>query len=574
MMTAAKLTREQFKVRQLRDKRALEAQKKQVLICAGTGCIAGGSLEIYDYIQAECQRRGMEVHISLIHEGEPEAPDEAHDLHLKKSGCHGFCEMGPLLQIEPDGILYTHVHLEDCNEIIEKTLLQGELIPRLLYQLDGVTYAKHEEIPFYHKQQRVVLENCGTTDAEDIDEYIARDGYSAFEQALFEMTGEAICKEISDSGLRGRGGGGFPAGRKWESVRLQPAGKKYVVCNGDEGDPGAYMDRSILESNPHDVIEGMMIAAYAIGATEGWFYIRAEYPLAVERIEKAIKACKKNRLLGNNIMNSGFNFNIDIRLGAGAFVCGEETALIHSIEGKRGTPRPRPPYPTEVGLWDKPSCINNVETLANVAPIILKGADWFSSFGTETSKGTKVFALTGQVEHSGLIEVPMGTTIDTIVNEIGGGVPNGKKLKAVQTGGPSGGVIPATDVSLPVCYEELKKVGSIMGSGGMIVMDETADMVDIAKFYLDFTVDESCGKCAPCRIGGKQMLLLLEKIAKGRGTQKDIEELRKIAVAMQKASLCGLGQTAPNPVLSTMRYFGEEYEAKVAANEAKNREAK
>lgn len=349
---------------------------------------------------------------------------------------------------------------------------------------------------------------------------------------------------------------------------------KFIICNGDEGDPGAYMDRSILESNPHDVIEGMMIAAYAIGATEGWFYIRAEYPLAVERIEKAIKACKKNRLLGNNIMNSGFNFNIDIRLGAGAFVCGEETALIHSIEGKRGTPRPRPPYPTEVGLWDKPSCINNVETLANVAPIILKGADWFSSFGTETSKGTKVFALTGQVEHSGLIEVPMGTTIDTIVNEIGGGVPNGKKLKAVQTGGPSGGVIPATDVSLPVCYEELKKVGSIMGSGGMIVMDETADMVDIAKFYLDFTVDESCGKCAPCRIGGKQMLLLLEKIAKGRGTQKDIEELRKIAVAMQKASLCGLGQTAPNPVLSTMRYFGEEYEAKVAANEAKNREAK
>ena len=493
----------------------------------------------------------------------------------------GLCAQGPLVRVEIKGqkdVLYKRL-----EPLVARIIISEHVIPALKLEAGEAfelpeflsKYVLSLDLPFFTKQEKVVLKQAGHLDPEDIQEYIARGGYLALEKVLKTMTPAEVAAEIKKSGLRGRGGAGFPTGLKWElAAKVPVVDDKFIICNGDEGDPGAYMDRSILESNPHDVIEGMMIAAYAIGATEGWFYIRAEYPLAVERIEKAIKACKKNRLLGNNIMNSGFNFNIDIRLGAGAFVCGEETALIHSIEGKRGTPRPRPPYPTEVGLWDKPSCINNVETLANVAPIILKGADWFSSFGTETSKGTKVFALTGQVEHSGLIEVPMGTTIDTIVNEIGGGVPNGKKLKAVQTGGPSGGVIPATDVSLPVCYEELKKVGSIMGSGGMIVMDETADMVDIAKFYLDFTVDESCGKCAPCRIGGKQMLLLLEKIAKGRGTQKDIEELRKIAVAMQKASLCGLGQTAPNPVLSTMRYFGEEYEAKVAANEAKNREAK
>ena len=384
------------------------------------------------------------------------------------------------------------------------------------------------------------------------------------------MTPAQVVDEIKKSGLRGRGGGGFSTGMKWElAAKVPTVDEKFIICNGDEGDPGAYMDRSILEANPHAVIEGMMIAAYAIGATEGWFYIRAEYPLAVERLEKAIKACKKNRLLGNNIMGTDFCFNIDIRLGAGAFVCGEETALIHSIEGKRGTPRPRPPYPTDKGLWGKPSCVNNVETLGNVASIILKGADWFASFGTETSKGTKVFALTGQVEHSGLIEVPMGTTINEIVNEIGGGVPNGKKLKAVQTGGPSGGVIPLEYLDLPVCYEELKKVGSIMGSGGMIVIDDTQDMVSLANFYLDFTVDESCGKCAPCRIGGKQMLLLLEKINKGKGTRADIEELRKIAHAMQKASLCGLGQTAPNPVLSTLKFYENEYLAKVEPNEKK-----
>ena len=527
-------------------------------------CCHSGSDDILDLLKSAVAEHELEGKVRIV-----------------ATGCMGLCAQGPLVRVEIKGqkdVLYKRL-----EPLVARIIISEHVIPALKLEAGEAfelpeflsKYVLSLDLPFFTKQEKVVLKQAGHLDPEDIQEYIARGGYLALEKVLKTMTPAEVAAEIKKSGLRGRGGAGFPTGLKWElAAKVPVVDDKFIICNGDEGDPGAYMDRSILESNPHDVIEGMMIAAYAIGATEGWFYIRAEYPLAVERIEKAIKACKKNRLLGNNIMNSGFNFNIDIRLGAGAFVCGEETALIHSIEGKRGTPRPRPPYPTEVGLWDKPSCINNVETLANVAPIILKGADWFSSFGTETSKGTKVFALTGQVEHSGLIEVPMGTTIDTIVNEIGGGVPNGKKLKAVQTGGPSGGVIPATDVSLPVCYEELKKVGSIMGSGGMIVMDETADMVDIAKFYLDFTVDESCGKCAPCRIGGKQMLLLLEKIAKGRGTQKDIEELRKIAVAMQKASLCGLGQTAPNPFLSTMRYFGEEYEAKVAANEAKNREAK
>ena len=431
------------------------------------------------------------------------------------------------------------------------------------------------DLPFFTKQEKVVLRDAGHMDPEDIQEYIARGGYLALEKVLKTMKPEDVVAEIKKSGLRGRGGGGFSTGMKWElAAKVPTIDEKFIICNGDEGDPGAYMDRSILEGDPHSVIEGMMIAAYAIGATEGWFYVRAEYPLAVERLEKAIKACKKTRLLGNNIMGTDFNFNIEIRLGAGAFVCGEETALIHSIEGKRGTPRPRPPYPTNKGLWDKPSCVNNVETLANVPKIILKGADWFASFGTETSKGTKVFALTGQVEHSGLIEVPMGTTINEIVNEIGGGVPNGKKLKAVQTGGPSGGVIPAEKMDLPVCYEELKKVGSIMGSGGMIVMDDTSNMVNIANFYLDFTVDESCGKCAPCRIGGKQMLLLLEKINKGKGTKQDLADLKRIATAMQKASLCGLGQTAPNPVLSTLKFFENEYLEKLVDNKNSSGETK
>ena len=535
-----------------------------IYCCHSTGCKSSGSDDILDLLKSAVAEHGLEGKVRIV-----------------ATGCMGLCAQGPLVRVEIKGqkdVLYKRL-----EPLVARIIISEHVIPALKLT-EGETFELPEflnkyvlslDLPFFTKQEKVVLKQAGHLDPEDIHEYIARGGYLALEKVLKTMTPAEVAAEIKKSGLRGRGGAGFPTGLKWElAAKVPVVDDKFIICNGDEGDPGAYMDRSILESNPHDVIEGMMIAAYAIGATEGWFYIRAEYPLAVERIEKAIKACKKNRLLGNNIMGTGFNFNIDIRLGAGAFVCGEETALIHSIEGKRGTPRPRPPYPTEVGLWDKPSCINNVETLANVAPIILKGADWFASFGTETSKGTKVFALTGQVEHSGLIEVPMGTTIDEIVNQIGGGVPNGKKLKAVQTGGPSGGVIPASNIDLPVCYEELKKVGSIMGSGGMIVMDETADMVDIAKFYLDFTVDESCGKCAPCRIGGKQMLLLLEKIAKGKGTRKDIEELRKIAVAMQKASLCGLGQTAPNPILSTMRFFGEEYEAKVAGNQDKLTEAK
>ena len=530
-----------------------------IYCCHSTGCKSSGSDDIISILKQAIADHNIEDKVRIV-----------------ATGCMGLCAQGPLIRVEIKGqhdVLYKRL-----EPLIARVIISEHVVPALKLN-EGEEFTLPEflqphvlslELPFFKKQEKVVLQNAGHLDPEDIQEYIARGGYLALEKVLKTMSPQQVIEEIKKSGLRGRGGGGFSTGMKWELASKVPTiDEKFIICNGDEGDPGAYMDRSILEGDPHSVIEGMMIAAYAIGATSGWFYIRAEYPLAVERIEKAIKACKKNRLLGNNIMGTDFSFNIDVRLGAGAFVCGEETALIHSIEGKRGTPRPRPPYPTNKGLWDKPSCVNNVETLGNIAKIILKGADWFASFGTETSKGTKVFALTGQVEHSGLIEVPMGTTINEIVNEIGGGVPNGKKLKAVQTGGPSGGVIPTEYMDLPVCYEELKKVGSIMGSGGMIVMDDTSNMVDIAQFYLDFTVDESCGKCAPCRIGGKQMLLLLEKINKGKGTEQDIEDLRRIATAMQKASLCGLGQTAPNPVLSTLRFFENEYQEKVAKTEKK-----
>ncbi len=532
----------------------LDRYQCNIYCCHSTGCKSSGSDEILDLMQKAIEEHELQGKVRIV-----------------ATGCMGLCAQGPLIRVEIKGqkdVLYKRV-----EPLISRIIITEHVVPALKLEPGQEftlpdflqKYVLSLDLPFFKKQEKVVLKMAGHLDPEDIQEYIANGGYLALEKVLKTMTPQQVIEEIKKSGLRGRGGAGFSTGMKWEfASKVKAVDDKFIICNGDEGDPGAYMDRSILESNPHSVIEGMMIAAYAIGATEGWFYIRAEYPLAVERIEKAIKACKKNRLLGNNIMGTNFSFNIDIRLGAGAFVCGEETALIHSIEGNRGTPRPRPPYPTDKGLWGKPSCINNVETLANISSIIIKGADWFSSFGTATSKGTKVFALTGQVEHSGLIEVPMGTTINEIVNEIGGGVPNGKKLKAVQTGGPSGGVIPTEYINLPLCYDELKKVGSIMGSGGMIVIDDSSDMVDLAKFYLDFTVDESCGKCAPCRIGGKQMLLLLEKISKGRGTKEDIAQLRQIATAMQKASLCGLGQTAPNPVLSTLRFFGEEYEAKVA----------
>ncbi len=531
-----------------------------IYCCHSTGCKSSGSDDILDLIKNMVAEYEVEDKIRVV-----------------ATGCMGLCAQGPLIRVEIKGkkdALFKRVDLESAKVIMEKYVL-----PAVQTESEFAVPAELEEhvlsleLPFFTKQEKVVLKNAGHMDPEDIAEYMARGGYLALEKALKNMTPAEVVAEIKKSGLRGRGGGGFSTGMKWElAAKVPTVDEKFIICNGDEGDPGAYMDRSILEGDPHAVIEGMMIAAYAIGATEGWFYVRAEYPLAVERLEKAIKACKKNRLLGNNIMGTDFCFNVDIRLGAGAFVCGEETALIHSIEGARGTPRPRPPYPTNKGLWGKPSCVNNVETLANVPKILLKGADWFASFGTETSKGTKVFALTGQVEHSGLIEVPMGTTIKEIVNEIGGGVPNGKKLKAVQTGGPSGGVIPEEYMDMPVCYEELKKLGSIMGSGGMIVIDDTSDMVSLAKFYLDFTVDESCGKCAPCRIGGKQMLNLLDKINKGKGTAKDLALLKRIASAMQKASLCGLGQTAPNPVLSTLRFYEKEYTDKLVEEHAATEE--
>lgn len=531
-----------------------------IYCCHSTGCKSSGSDDILDLIKNMVAEHEIEDKIRVV-----------------ATGCMGLCAQGPLIRVEIKGkkdTLFKRVDLAAAKQIMEKYVLPAlEAEGDFAVPADLQKYVLSLDLPFFTKQEKVVLKNAGHMDPEDIAEYMARGGYLALEKVLKTMTPAEVIEEIKKSGLRGRGGGGFSTGMKWEFASKVPTvDEKFIICNGDEGDPGAYMDRSILEGDPHAVIEGMMIAAYAIGATEGWFYVRAEYPLAVERLEKAIKACKKNRLLGNNIMGTDFCFNVDIRLGAGAFVCGEETALIHSIEGARGTPRPRPPYPTNKGLWGKPSCVNNVETLANVSKILLKGADWFASFGTETSKGTKVFALTGQVEHSGLIEVPMGTTINEIVNEIGGGVSNGKKLKAVQTGGPSGGVIPEKYMDMPVCYEELKKVGSIMGSGGMIVIDDSSDMVELAKFYLDFTVDESCGKCAPCRIGGKQMLALLEKISKGRGNKKDLAQLKKIATAMQKASLCGLGQTAPNPVLSTLKFYEKEYldklvDAKTAAGE-------
>ena len=535
-----------------------------IYCCHSTGCKSSGSDDIITLIKEAIAAHGIEDKVRVV-----------------ATGCMGLCAQGPLIRVEIKGqkdVLYKRV-----EPLIGRLIITEHVVPALRLP-EGEVFeipeflAQHVlslELPFFTKQEKVVLRDAGHMDPEDIQEYIARGGYLALEKVLKTMKPEEVVEEIKKSGLRGRGGGGFSTGMKWELASKVPTvDEKFIICNGDEGDPGAYMDRSILEGDPHSVIEGMMIAAYAIGATSGWFYVRAEYPLAVERLEKAIKACKKTRLLGNNIMGTDFSFNIEVRLGAGAFVCGEETALIHSIEGKRGTPRPRPPYPTNKGLWDKPSCVNNVETLGNIPKIILKGADWFASFGTETSKGTKVFALTGQVEHSGLIEVPMGTTINEIVNEIGGGVPNGKKLKAVQTGGPSGGVIPAENMDLPVCYEELKKVGSIMGSGGMIVMDDSSNMVNIANFYLDFTVDESCGKCAPCRIGGKQMLLLLEKINKGKGTKQDLADLKRIALAMQKASLCGLGQTAPNPVLSTLRFFENEYWEKLIDKPSASGEAK
>ncbi len=550
------LTRESFRAMRETAEEALRRSSNavNVLVCAGTGCIAGGSLKVCETLKEECERRGLQVYVGLTeHSGEEKS------LHIKMSGCHGFCEMGPLVHIEPLGVMYIHVKPEDCCEIVEKTVMRGEIIERLTYQRDGVSYPRQEDIPFYKKQHRVVLASCGTSDAEDLDEYIAKGGYSAFEKALFTMTPEAICKEISDSGLRGRGGGGFPAGRKWESVRRNVSDVKYVVCNGDEGDPGAFMDRSIMEGNPHSILEGMMIAGVATGATEGYIYVRAEYPLAVKRLQTAIEKAAEVGLLGDDIMGSGFCFHMHINRGAGAFVCGEGSALTASIEGKRGMPRVKPPRTVDQGLWGKPTVLNNVETFANVPGIIRQGAGWYKGIGTDASSGTKTFALTGNVVNTGLVEVPMGTTLREVIFDIGGGIPDGKKFKAVQIGGPSGGCLTEEHLDVPMDFDSLKKLGAIIGSGGLVVMDEDTCMVEVARFFMNFTRNESCGKCTPCREGTKRMLETLERIISNEGSMEDLELLEALSDTITDTALCGLGQTACKPVMSTLKNFRQDY---------------
>ncbi|MDR1997768.1 MAG: NADH-quinone oxidoreductase subunit NuoF [Candidatus Margulisbacteria bacterium] len=514
-----------------------------VLVCGGTGCESSKSDVIYKNLLSAVETAGLAAEVQVV-----------------KTGCFGFCEKGPVVKVLPDESFYVEVKPEDAQEIVAEHLTKGREVKRLLYNKDGnKKNAKIDDINFYQKQVRIVLRNCGFIDPENINEYIARDGYAALEKVLFELKPEQVIEELKKSGLRGRGGAGFPTWRKWSFTKAVESSQKYVVCNADEGDPGAYMDRSTLEGDPHSVLEAMTIAGYTIGANQGYIYIRAEYPLAIQRLEIALKQAREMGLLGKNILDSKFDFDIELRLGAGAFVCGEETALLASIEGARGMPKPRPPFPAVKGLWGKPTVINNVETYANIPVIILKGGDWFGRIGTETSKGTKVFALTGKVNNSGLIEVPMGTTLREIIFDIGGGIIGGKKFKAAQSGGPSGGVIPEEFLDTPIDYENLARIGSIMGSGGLIVMDEDDCMVDVAKFYLEFTVDESCGKCSPCRIGGRQILELLGKITKGQASLHDIEKIKKIGHAMQRASLCALGGTAANPALSTLRYFEAEY---------------
>ena len=520
-----------------------------VLVCGGTGCHSANSDDIYDTFEKEIEAAGLKDEIQVI-----------------KTGCFGLCALGPIVVIYPEGAFYSQVKPGDVKEIVSEHLLKGRLVTRLLYQetvVDENTITSLDDTDFYRKQRRIALKNCGVIDPENIKEYIAFDGYMALAKVLTEMTPQQVIDEISKSGLRGRGGGGFPTGKKWAFAAAQPAGDKYVCCNADEGDPGAFMDRSVLEGDPHCVLEAMAIAGYAIGSNHGYIYVRAEYPIAVKRLRIAIGQAREMGLLGKNILGSGFDFDIDIRLGAGAFVCGEETALLNSIEGKRGDPRPRPPFPAVKGLFGKPTIINNVETWANVTRIILNGADWFAAMGSEKSKGTKVFALGGKINHTGLVEIPMGTPLREIIEEIGGGIPAGKKFKAVQTGGPSGGCIPAQYLDIPVDYENLIAIGSIMGSGGMIVMDEDNCMVDIAKFFLEFTCDESCGKCTPCRVGIRRMLEILEKITSGQAKMEDLDTLENLCYFIKENALCGLGQTAPNPVLSTLRYFRDEYEAHI-----------
>ena len=554
---------------------AAQLQKRRILVCAGTGCVSSGSLKIFDRLKELIEANGISCPVELkvephepgIHGGEcachAQAENADNSIAMKKSGCHGFCEMGPLVRIEPEGYLYTKVKLSDCEEIVEKTILNNEPIDRLAYKRNGEIYRKQEEIPFYKNQTRIVLEHCGHIDALSVKEYLSIGGYTAFEKALFDMTPDDIVNEISESKLRGRGGGGFPTGKKWAQVKAQKAEQKYVVCNGDEGDPGAFMDRAVLEGDPHTVLEAMAIGGYAIGAHTGVICIRAEYPLAVRRLEIAIRQAEELGLLGRNIFDSGFDFRIEIKYGAGAFVCGEETALIHSIEGKRGEPTVKPPFPAVEGLWKKPTVVNNVETYACIGAIVRKGAEWFRSLGTAGSPGTKVFALAGKVAKVGLVEVPMGTTLRDIVFGIGGGIKNGRAFKAVQTGGPSGGCITPANLDLPIDYEALKSIGSMMGSGGMIVMDEDDCMVNIAKFFLEFTLDESCGKCTPCRIGNRRMYEMLNEITEGRASLDVIDRLKTLSATIKDTALCGLGQTSPNPVLSTLANFEAEYLAHV-----------
>ncbi|MBQ9680672.1 MAG: NADH-quinone oxidoreductase subunit NuoF [Ruminococcus sp.] len=522
--------------------------RSNVLVCGGTGCTSSHSLLIAEKLKEELKAKGLDKEVNVI-----------------TTGCFGLCALGPIMVVYPEGSFYSMVKVEDVPEIVEEHLNKGRIVTRLLYQetVEEDTIKSLNKTAFYEKQKRVALRNCGVIDPEKIDDYIANDGYAALGKVLTEMTPEEVIQTMLDSGLRGRGGAGFPTGLKWKFARGNDADQKYVCCNADEGDPGAFMDRSVLEGDPHVVLEAMAIAGYAIGASQGYIYVRAEYPIAVKRLQIAIDQAHEYGLLGEDIFGTGFNFDIKIRLGAGAFVCGEETALMTSIEGKRGEPRPRPPFPAVKGLYQKPTTLNNVETYANIPQIILKGADWFASMGTEKSKGTKVFALGGKINHTGLVEVPMGTTLRTIIEEIGGGIPGGKKFKAAQTGGPSGGCIPAEHLDIEIDYDNLLAIGSMMGSGGLIVMDETDCMVDIAKFFLEFTVDESCGKCTPCRIGTKRLLEMLEKITKGQGTLEMIDEMEQLCYYIKANSLCGLGQTAPNPVLSTLRYFKDEYIAHV-----------
>ena len=534
-----------------------QSREKHILICHGTGCTSSKSPEILKKFREILDEKGI-TNVRVI-----------------KTGCFGLCAKGPIVIIRPEDTFYAMVKPEDCEEIVEKHIINGEIVERLLCKdIDGKKVQKLDELGFYKKQKRIALKNCGVINPEEIDEYIAFDGYKALEKVLKEMTPEDVIKVILDSGLRGRGGAGFPTGKKWELTRANEGEIKYVVCNADEGDPGAFMDRSILEGDPHAVLEAMSIAAYAIGAQRGFIYVRAEYPIAVKRLEIAINQAREYGILGENIFGTNFSFDIEIRLGAGAFVCGEETALLESIEGKRGQPRVKPPFPAQKGLWGKPTLINNVETYANIAQIILKGAEWYSSIGTETSKGTKVFALGGNVNNVGLVEVPMGTTLREIVYDIGGGIPNGREFKAAQTGGPSGGCIPVEHLDTPIDYESLKQIGSMMGSGGLIVMDDTKCMVALAKFYLEFTCDESCGKCTPCRIGTKRMLEILTKICDGKGTPEDVAKLEKLGKDIIRGSVCGLGQSAPNPVLSTLRYFREEYDEHVNEKICRAKECK